>query len=86
MAEGLYDGAGEREFEELAAETAAYQASMQTYVAKLAERVAVTRLHRHSSDSFIETLRRLRERESTCCTNVWRTRRMGASKPDNSAC
>ena len=60
VADGLYEGVSEREVDELAAETAAYQASMHPDFAKLAARVAVQRLHAQTEDSVVETFRALR--------------------------
>lgn len=60
VAEGLCADADQKDVQTLAQETAAYQASMHPDFARLAARLAVARLHEHTSPSLIESLRALR--------------------------
>ena len=59
VCDGLYEGASELEVDELMAETAAYQASMHPDFARLAARVAASRLHAQTDPSLVATLRAL---------------------------
>lgn len=59
VCDGLNDGATEEQITVLMAETAAYQASMHPDFAKLAARVAVTRLHEQTQPGLLDTLRTL---------------------------
>ena len=59
VCDGLYEGASELEVDELMAETAAYQASMHPDFARLAARVAASRLHAQTEPSLVATLRAL---------------------------
>ena len=59
VVEGLTESASELEIDQLAAETAAYLTSHHPDYSKLAARVAVERLHAHTSDSFAETMEAL---------------------------
>jgi len=56
---GLYEGVTHAELEQLAAETAAYQASYHPDFGRLAARVAVERLHKQTDSSFVNTMRKL---------------------------
>ena len=59
VTDGLYEGVSELEVDELMAETAAYQASMHPDFARLAARVAASRLHAQTEPSLVATLRAL---------------------------
>ena len=59
VCDGLNDGATEEQITVLMAETAAYQASMHPDFAKVAARVAVTRLHEQTQPGLLDTLRTL---------------------------
>lgn len=59
VCDGLYEGVSELEVDELMAETAAYQASMHPDFARLAARVAASRLHAQTEPSLVATLRAL---------------------------
>ena len=56
---GLYDGVTTQELDNLAAETAASLTSKHPDYAKLAARIAVSNLHKTSSKSFSNTMKRL---------------------------
>ena len=56
---GLFEGATDKDIDQLAAETAAYQASMHPDYSRLASRVAVERIHACTEPSFAKTMRRL---------------------------
>lgn len=57
--QGLYDGITTIELDNLSAEVAAYLASYHMDYSRLAARIAVSNLHRGTSDSFTETMRAL---------------------------
>ena len=59
--QGLYDGISTDELDNLSAEVSAYMTSIHPDYARLAGRIAVANLHRSTSDSFIETLDKLRD-------------------------
>ena len=59
VCDGLYEGVSDREVDELMAETAAYQASMHPDFARLAARVAASRLHAQTEPSLVATFRAL---------------------------
>ncbi|WBM75303.1 ribonucleoside-diphosphate reductase subunit alpha [Saprospira grandis] len=58
---GLYDGVSTEVLDKLAAETAASMATEHPDYAILAARISVSDLHKGSSDSFTETMRRLHQ-------------------------
>ena len=55
VAAGVYKGCTTKELDELAAETAASLTSSHPHYATLAARIAVSNLHKSTSDSFVET-------------------------------
>jgi len=57
--EGLYDGVPTAELDQLAAETAATLATTHPDYARLAARIAISNLHKTTSDSFLETVSEL---------------------------
>ena len=56
---GLYDGVSTQELDNLAAEIAATMTTRHPYFAKLAARIAVSNLHKVTSKSFSNTMKRL---------------------------
>merc|ERR1719158_2143346 len=59
--EGFYNGIATSEIDKLAAETCAYMSQKHSDFSILAARIAVSNLHKNTSDSFLETCRLLRE-------------------------
>src|ERR1700761_2251738 len=59
--EGLFDGVTTSELDNLAAETAASLTTKHPDYALLASRIAVSNLHKNTTKSFSETMRRLYE-------------------------
>ena len=59
--QGLFDGITTVELDNLSAEVAAYMSSVHPDYSRLASRIAMSNLHRNTSDSFIETVNRLAE-------------------------
>jgi len=59
VVEGLYDGVTTKELDELAAQTAASKVSFHPDWGKMASRIMVSRLHKHTSNSFYNTVRLL---------------------------
>ena len=57
--DGLYDGVSTQELEELAAETAATLTTKHPDYATLAARIAISNLHKTTSKSFSNTMKRL---------------------------
>jgi len=53
--QGLFDGITTIELDNLSAEVAAYMSSVHPDYSKLASRIAMSNLHRSTSDSFVET-------------------------------
>jgi ribonucleotide reductase alpha subunit len=56
---GLFDGVKTTDLDTLAAETAAYMSSTHPQYDMLAARIEVSNLHKQTSDSFVETMKRL---------------------------
>merc|ERR1719456_213496 len=61
VVEGVYNGVTTAELDSLAAETCAYMSQKHPDFSKLAARIAVSNLHKSTSDSFSETSRILFE-------------------------
>jgi len=61
VVEGLYNGISTAELDTLAAETCAYMSQRHPDFSTLAARIAVSNLHKNTSDSFSETIRTLHE-------------------------
>mmetsp|Transcript_53217 Transcript_53217/g.156758 ORF Transcript_53217/g.156758 Transcript_53217/m.156758 type:complete len:806 (-) Transcript_53217:243-2660(-) len=61
VVEGLYNGMSTSEIDTLAAETCAYMSQRHPDFSTLAARIAVSNLHKNTSDSFSETARTLHE-------------------------
>lgn len=59
--QGLFDGITTVELDNLSAEVAAYMSSVHPDYSRLASRIAMSNLHRNTSDSFIETVEELKE-------------------------
>merc|ERR1740129_603557 len=59
--EGFYAGISTSEIDTLAAETCAYMSQKHPDFSPLAARIAVSNLHKNTSDSFAETCRALHE-------------------------
>ena len=59
--QGLFDGITTVELDNLSAEVAAYMSSVHPDYSRLASRIAMSNLHRNTSDSFFETVNRLAE-------------------------
>jgi len=59
--EGFYNGISSSEIDTLAAETCAYMSQKHHDFSTLAARIAVSNLHKNTSDSFSNTCRQLRE-------------------------
>ena len=57
--QGLFDGITTVELDNLSAEVAAYLSSTHPDYSKLAARIAMSNLHRNTSDSFLETMEKL---------------------------
>mmetsp|Transcript_19727 Transcript_19727/g.38611 ORF Transcript_19727/g.38611 Transcript_19727/m.38611 type:complete len:795 (+) Transcript_19727:262-2646(+) len=60
VVQGVYSGVSTTELDELAAETAAYAATQHPDFSILAARIAVSNLHKSTSESFSETIAKLR--------------------------
>merc|ERR1719161_2516030 len=61
VAEGVYNGIKTSELDTLAAETCAYLSQKHPDFSRLAARIAVSNLHKNTSDSFSQTCRALYE-------------------------
>ncbi|CAE8671118.1 unnamed protein product [Polarella glacialis] len=61
VVEGFYNGVSTSEIDSLAAETCAYMSQRHPDFSTLAARIAVSSLHKETSDSYSETCRQLRE-------------------------
>jgi len=61
VVEGFYNGISTSEIDNLAAETCAYMSQKHPDFSTLAARIAVSNLHKNTSDSFAETVRALHE-------------------------
>merc|ERR1719355_336992 len=61
VVEGVYSGVTTSELDSLAAETCAYMSQKHPDFSRLAARIAVSNLHKNTSDSFSETVKRLHE-------------------------
>ncbi|CAK9038889.1 Ribonucleoside-diphosphate reductase large chain 1 (Ribonucleotide reductase R1 subunit 1) (Ribonucleotide reductase large subunit 1) [Durusdinium trenchii] len=59
VVEGFYQGITTAEVDRLAAETCAYMSQKHPDFSTLAARIAVSNLHKNTSDSFVETCRLL---------------------------
>merc|ERR1719198_2345314 len=59
--EGFYNGIPTREIDTLAAETCAYMSQRHHDFSTLAARIAVSNLHKSTSDSFAETIRAMHQ-------------------------
>jgi len=59
--QGLFDGITTVELDNLSAEVAAYMSSVHPDYSRLASRIAMSNLHRNTSDSFVETVKILDE-------------------------
>ena len=57
--QGLFDGISTIELDNLSAEVAAYLSSTHPDYSKLAARISMANLHRHTDDSFTETMKKL---------------------------
>ena len=57
--QGIFDGITTEELDNLSAEIAAYMSGSHPDYSKLAARIAMSNLHRKTSDSFLETMRML---------------------------
>jgi len=79
VVEGFYNGISTAEVDTLAAETCAYMSGKHPDFSSLAARIAVSNLHKNTSDSFVETCRALlmyRDPQGRCAAllaeDVWR--------------
>jgi len=59
VVEGFYNGVTTAEIDTLAAETCAYMSQRHPDFSTLAARIAISNLHKSTSDSFVETCRNL---------------------------
>lgn len=57
--QGIYDGVTTNELDNLSAEVAAYMTTVHPDYSVLAARIGMSNLHRQTSDSFLETVKRL---------------------------